>query len=188
MILTLDGLTFDAQLKGETNSIIIKYVLPILQTLRLHRVVKEDKHTVSFIPTMKKLRSHGRVWLNYGDTMTLSLPLEIPDIDYSTTVDLTLTLIDPMKCSTEYPREQEAPSTIPDESFVLKGKPDLINKPPHYTQGKIESIDFIRDQDFPYLAGTIIKYIVRYRWKGTALQDLKKARWYLDRLIAEYEK
>lgn len=64
---------------------------------------------------------------------------------------------------------------------------DLINHPPHYTKGRIECLDFIVDQQLPYLAGQVVKYTVRYRWKGTPLDDLKKARFYLDRLIEELE-
>jgi len=58
---------------------------------------------------------------------------------------------------------------------------DDINHPAHYTQGKIETIDFI--EDLPYNEGAAIKYIVRYKYKGTPLKDLLKARWYVDRLI-----
>ena len=38
-----------------------------------------------------------------------------------------------------------------------------------------------------YLQGNVIKYISRYRYKGTALEDLQKAQWYLNRLIKEVE-
>src|SRR3990172_9610005 len=64
---------------------------------------------------------------------------------------------------------------------------DIINHPPHYTKGKIEVIDFITDQNMGYLDGNIIKYIARYRHKGSAAEDLKKAKWYLEKLIAEVE-
>lgn len=62
---------------------------------------------------------------------------------------------------------------------------DMVNRPPHYTTGKIEVLDFIEDQRFGYLAGQVIKYVARYRHKGSGLEDLKKARFYLDRLIAK---
>lgn len=64
---------------------------------------------------------------------------------------------------------------------------DEVNHPRHYTQGNIETIDFIEDQKFGYLAGNIIKYICRYRWKGNAVQDLRKAQFYLNRLIMQEE-
>ena len=39
-----------------------------------------------------------------------------------------------------------------------------------------------------YTQGNIIKYVSRYRYKGKALEDLKKARWYLNRLIEDVER
>lgn len=54
--------------------------------------------------------------------------------------------------------------------------------PKHYQQGNIEVIDFILDQKFSYLEGNIIKYVSRYKYKN-GLEDLKKAQWYLERLI-----
>ncbi len=60
-----------------------------------------------------------------------------------------------------------------------------VDHPEHYNKGSIEVIDFLESlgiaEDF--CAGNAIKYISRYRHKGTPLQDLKKARWYIERLI-----
>lgn len=67
-------------------------------------------------------------------------------------------------------------------------KPDLVNHPPHYLRGKIEVLDFILDQRFPYLEGQIVKYVSRHRHKGDSIQDLRKAEFYLKRLIAESSK
>jgi len=67
---------------------------------------------------------------------------------------------------------------------------DMVNHPPHYTQGGIECIDAIRAAITgkpPYeawLVGQIIKYIWRYD-KKNGLEDLEKAKFYLDRLIME---
>lgn len=66
-----------------------------------------------------------------------------------------------------------------------KKRIDMINRPPHYNMGKIEVTDFIVDQKMGFLAGNVVKYIARYRHKGSPVEDLKKARWYLDRLIKE---
>jgi hypothetical protein len=63
---------------------------------------------------------------------------------------------------------------------------DNIN-PAHYKQGKIEVIEFILDQKFNYLEGNVVKYISRYKNKN-GLEDLNKARWYLDLLIEEKAK
>ena len=64
---------------------------------------------------------------------------------------------------------------------------DSVNHPAHYTQGTVECIDAIESSMTPeefrgYLKGCQIKYIWRYQHKG-GMEDLKKARWYLDRLI-----
>lgn len=61
---------------------------------------------------------------------------------------------------------------------------DQINSPKHYTQGKIEVIEFIEDQEMDFNLGNAVKYLARHRFKGNPLEDLKKARWYVDRLIA----
>ena len=66
-------------------------------------------------------------------------------------------------------------------------KPDMVNHPPHYqSESGIEVIDIIDDfVDDPasYYKGNIIKYVLRYEKKG-GVEDLEKARWYLNKLIA----
>ena len=64
---------------------------------------------------------------------------------------------------------------------------DLINKPPHYTRGNIETIDAIQSalstEGFnAFCQGQIIKYVWRYEHKN-GVEDLEKAEWYLKRLI-----
>jgi len=67
---------------------------------------------------------------------------------------------------------------------------DKVNHPEHYNQGTIECIDAIEsatDDGFEYyLQGNIMKYLWRYRYKN-GTEDLKKASWYLDKLITEVE-
>lgn len=65
---------------------------------------------------------------------------------------------------------------------------NVIDHPSHYNRGKIEVIDFIEDQDLSFHLGNVIKYIARAGSKGDKLEDLKKARWYLDRYINEVMK
>lgn len=64
---------------------------------------------------------------------------------------------------------------------------DLVNQPPHYKAGDVECIEAIEaalgDGYRYYLQGSIIKYIWRYEHKGNPEQDLRKADWYLERLI-----
>jgi len=62
---------------------------------------------------------------------------------------------------------------------------DNIN-PSHYQQGDIEVIDFILDQNMSYTEGNVIKYVCRYKFKN-GLEDLKKAKWYLESLITAQE-
>ena len=68
---------------------------------------------------------------------------------------------------------------------VIRIEHDAVNHPSHYTRGKIEVIEFIEDQQLPYHLGNVIKYIARAGHKGDKLEDLQKARWYLDRYINE---
>ncbi len=65
---------------------------------------------------------------------------------------------------------------------------DMVNQPPHHLVGGIETIDVIEAKGLGFLAGNVIKYVLRYQFKGTPLEDLKKARWYLNRLIGNMEK
>ena len=60
---------------------------------------------------------------------------------------------------------------------------DNINRPKHYSQGKIEPIEVIEDWELGYHLGNVIKYIARAEHKGNMVEDLKKAKWYLDRYI-----
>jgi len=59
--------------------------------------------------------------------------------------------------------------------------------PAYYQKGKIEVIDFIADEKLNYLEGNCIKYICRYKFKN-GLEDLKKAQWYINKLIELKEK
>ena len=65
---------------------------------------------------------------------------------------------------------------------------DRVNHPPHYTAGGIETIDFIEAKDLNYRLGNVIKYVSRAEKKENPLEDLKKAKWYLEREIATRER
>lgn len=67
---------------------------------------------------------------------------------------------------------------------------DVVNHPPHYTQGAVETIDAIHaalgDEGFQsYCAGNVIKYVFRFRHKN-GLEDLQKSMWYLTELIKQF--
>ena len=66
-------------------------------------------------------------------------------------------------------------------------KKEMINHPSHYNQG-IEAIDYIESHNMDFNIGNVIKYVTRAKHKGTELQDLKKASWYLNREIEKLEK
>ncbi len=69
---------------------------------------------------------------------------------------------------------------------------DPVNNPAHYTQGNIETIDYMESAlSEEEIRGSykfnVLKYVSRERHKN-GLEDLKKAKWYLDRLISYLEK
>lgn len=107
------------------------------------------------------------------------------------------------KASIEEAANEKAPTT-----FIVPPPPDLppiqiqstfipaflrenlpqeqVNHPPHYKVGGIETIDFIEAKGLDYNLGNVVKYVTRAEYKGNKLQDLEKARWYLDRAISNH--
>jgi hypothetical protein len=70
---------------------------------------------------------------------------------------------------------------------IEKPKVDVVNQPPHYTTGGIETIDFIEaklshDEYIGYLKGNVLKYASRLGHKGDAVTDAGKLNWYTTRL------
>lgn len=67
---------------------------------------------------------------------------------------------------------------------------DQVNKPLHYNYGKVETIDYIMQVCALYpghqaaLVANVIKYVSRAPMKGDKEKDLKKAQWYLNKLVA----
>ena len=79
----------------------------------------------------------------------------------------------------------------PQEKKAMPKDQDVIN-PEHYKDGGIEPFDYMRAKLSPeglegFAVGNVIKYISRYR-KKNGLEDLRKSRWYLDKLIEMLEK
>lgn len=72
-------------------------------------------------------------------------------------------------------------------------KDDMVNHPPHYTKGTFETIDVIEDvaQFYPgeqaWSVGNIFRYVSRAPHKGEKLKDLKKAQFYMNRLVKAAE-
>lgn len=92
-----------------------------------------------------------------------------------------LPIIDVIHINTEVVDKQTDPTTLQAD--------DPVNHPSHYTYGKYEVIDVLEDW-FVYdpLLWQVGKYLARRNHKGNILEDLKKARWYLDRKISKLEK
>lgn len=74
----------------------------------------------------------------------------------------------------------------------VKPDDDMVNHPSHYTQGGIECIDALKAATVSktgieaVCTANVIKYLWRYEEKN-GIEDVKKARWYIDRLIKELE-
>jgi len=67
-------------------------------------------------------------------------------------------------------------------------KSDMVNHPAHYKVGGIETIDYIQakltaEEFAGYCKGNALKYISRAPHKKDAIEDLRKAIWYLNRII-----
>ena len=80
-----------------------------------------------------------------------------------------------------------------DNELKRMGRHDLIKRvgsasrpPAHYDVG-IEPVKFITSHGLGFLEGNIIKYIVRYKMKGNPVEDLHKARTYIDLILKQYE-
>ena len=78
---------------------------------------------------------------------------------------------------------------------IITEKPhdDVVNHPPHYTTGGIETLDVIRakmssDRFQGYLMGNVLKYILRCEYKEKRIEDIKKAQFYLNALVKEIDK
>lgn len=84
-------------------------------------------------------------------------------------------------------RIKEEQSKIQSDNIEIE---DMVNHPVHYNKAGIETIDAIEaattDGFKYYLQGNILKYIWRYEYKN-GVEDLKKAQWYLKKLIEVYD-
>ena len=81
-----------------------------------------------------------------------------------------------------------------DYNCTDQARDDRVNSPSHYTSGRVEAIDIIEDavKDAPtpgkgVLQSQVLKYVLRVWLKDNPLEDLKKAQWYLSRLIKKLE-
>ena len=88
--------------------------------------------------------------------------------------------------------QQEIDSRASYDPPTFSKESNAVDSPSHYNAGEIECIDYLKDNlswegYTGYLEGNCKKYLHRWRHKKKPLEDLKKARWYLERLISELE-
>jgi len=62
---------------------------------------------------------------------------------------------------------------------------EKVDHPPHYNTGKIEVIDAIEAWNLNFNCGNVVKYIVRHKHKGSPIEDIEKAVWYLTRYLVQ---
>ena len=97
-----------------------------------------------------------------------------------------------MKTMADKELEEKAQQRVQETKDILEAitKPaevDAVNSPEHYNMLDIEAINLIemsmtKEEFLGYLKGNVLKYIIRYKHKGKAGEDLDKGKWYLDRL------
>ena len=88
------------------------------------------------------------------------------------------------------PDQWDALRKLNELSIRKPKKPDPVDQPDHYNKGTIEAIEAIKasmpEEEFRgYLKGNALKYLWRYDYKGKPVEDLRKCRWYIERLIQE---
>ena len=88
--------------------------------------------------------------------------------------------------------QQEIDSRASYDPPTFSKESNAVDSPSHYNNGSIECIDYLKDNlswegYTGFLEGNCKKYLHRWRLKKKPLEDLKKARWYLERLISELE-
>lgn len=123
-----------------------------------YRLVKENKDRLAMQAAAEKIRADSAAALQAAQALDTAFGPALVTQD-----PVTITVSDP----------SPTPTT------------DMVNHPPHYTQGGIETIDFIEAKGLHnhYHLANAIKYISRAPYKDNYLEDIKKAAWYLQREI-----
>lgn len=98
-----------------------------------------------------------------------------------------MTALSPKPAARKYARGMKV-IAVSTSNRSVHSKADMVNHPPHYKAGGIETIDFIEAKNLGYNLGNVVKYVSRADLKGNKLEDLQKAKWYLDRAISNLEK
>jgi len=96
-----------------------------------------------------------------------------------------MTALSPKRAASKATKDMQVIATYTSNKSI---KSDMVNHPPHYKAGGIETIDFIEAKNLGYNLGNVVKYVSRADLKGNKLEDLQKAKWYLDRAISNLSK
>ena len=122
----------------------------------------------------------------YFETMIEACVLNLDHIDKFTVERVNFDSLDNTEESGPFPDLEKV--KIPTGCKQPKDN-DPVNRPSHYTDGKIEVIDFIEDKGLGFHLGNTVKYVARAgkKDKSKELEDLKKAAWYLNRRIKNLE-
>ena len=100
-----------------------------------------------------------------------------------------LRVADPETQAQEEQAQAQAPAPAPEQKENANSRFDPVDNPAHYCEGRTYMpIDVIEDWELGFNLGSCLKYIARAGRKGDALEDLKKARFYLDREIGTMER
>jgi hypothetical protein len=98
-----------------------------------------------------------------------------------------MTALSPKPAARKYAKPMKV-IAVSTSNKSIHSKADMVNHPPHYKAGGIETIDFIEAKGLGYNLGNVVKYVSRADLKGNKMEDLQKARWYLERAIANLGK
>lgn len=137
-----------------------------------HKIYHENNELVVSV-NYKMIGGTLRVWDEYNLDGTRTKPDTIPCTKFSDDYDIV--------------------EIISKEQAMTEQTEDKVNHPLHYTSGGIECIEAIKasmskDEYKGYLKGNVLKYIWRYKNKNNPVEDLKKAKVYLEWLIKEVER
>ena len=196
----------DGRTKYELNG--IRFVVNNVSNANGFIEIKTDKHCSQSDILNSNGESSGRVWgifsrntksaRHYGShTEDIKLVTtceqcgkdEVQDAGLCSDCISKLPKIESRKVVNIHQNENGSFSLV---EAIEKEVPDAVNHPSHYTGAWIECIDAIKASMTPdalsgYLKGNVQKYLWRYEKKVNPVEDLKKARWYLDYLINELE-
>ena len=139
---------------------------------------------VNPLATAKEIAEHFKVSLQSVYQVTYKMRKEAaPKATIPTAVDTTTGYTPQQTAELVYGLVSGKKHRMKSADIVATHHTDMVNHPPHYNAGGMETIDFIEAKKLGYHLGNVVKYITRADHKGNKLEDLKKAQWYLSRAI-----